>query len=153
MLMPSAELPPKQSSISNSHDYAKQKRAMLVWLCIYSGILGPIMVFMPEQETMLDTLVSLPLLVLGIAWCHFDARQRNFRLGRAWTLFLVFLSIIAFPAYISRTRGIRGIKTILKAIILLIFMLGCMIAAGFATLLVLDLIWPSYAGELLQMDG
>ena len=130
-----------------------RKRKIVFWLVAYSLIVGPPLVFVPDGSNVLSTLLTLPLLVLGVSWCHTDARQRGFRLGRAWTLFLVFLSIIAFPIYFFRTRGIRGIKTLFLAVALCIVMMICMAATGLVTLLIVDAIWPGYARELLGISG
>ena len=110
-------------------DYAAKKRRVILMLLAYSAILGVISCFLPEEDTPLYFIVILPLLILGISWCFIDADEHEHRIGRLMKHALVLLFIVSFPVYVFQTRGVRGVKTIVLALLLV----GVMGACGFAT--------------------
>ncbi len=121
---------------------SETKFRIIIALIVYSAILGSILAFLPEEETPLDTIVIIPLLVLAVAWCLFDAKQRDHRVGCLMKLLLIFVFAIGFPLYLYSTRGIESFKTLGLSIGLVAIMFACMIAAGLLTLFVCDTFFP-----------
>ncbi|MCE2751078.1 MAG: hypothetical protein LW720_04225 [Pirellula sp.] len=117
-------------------DSVSTKRGILLKLLIYSGLLGIISVLLPNSNRVIDFLLGLPALVLGITWCHVDANQREYSLGKLMRLGLIFAFVLAFPFYLLRTRGLKGIKTLAQAILFVTAMFACMLATSFGTLFV-----------------
>ena len=147
--------PPNKPVLSNREPPtdADRKRTIVFLLLACSLLLGPVIVFLPEKESMLDFLVSIPLLVLAVTWCHIDARAHDYRIGCLFRFLLILLFVIAFPVYIFRTRGLNGAKTLFWAFILVLLMFMCMVLTGLATLFAVDFLYPGYADELLGMEG
>ena len=121
-------------------DYAAKKRRIVLMLLAYSAILGVISCFLPEEDTPLDFIVALPLLILGISWCFTDAGERDHRIGRLMKLVLVLLFIVGFPIYVFQTRGVRGFKIFVLTLLLVGGMIACVFATAFATLYLGDAI-------------
>lgn len=117
-------------------DYSYAKRRILIWLLIYSALLGVLSVFLPQEDTMLSFLVGCPLLILAVVWCHTDADERGHTIGRLMNFGLVFFFVLVFPIYIIRTRGMDGITTLFLTALFVAAMAACMFAAAFATLLI-----------------
>ncbi|MEZ6128815.1 MAG: hypothetical protein R3C59_09045 [Planctomycetaceae bacterium] len=118
--------------------YAPKKRRILVLLLAYSAILGFISCFLPEEDSPLDFIVSLPLLILAISWCFTDAAERDHRIGRFTKFLLIFLFIVGMPIYLFQTRGIGALKAFGLAMLVVGAMCACMFVAAFATLYVGD---------------
>ena len=117
-------------------DNVSRKRGILLKLLIYSGLLGIVSVFLQNHNSVLSYLLRLPALILGITWCHVDANQRGYSMGKLMRLGLIFIFVVVFPLYLFRTRGLKGIKTLVQAILFVTAMFACMLATGFATLYV-----------------
>ena len=115
-------------------DYAAKKRRIVLMLLAYSAMLGVISCFLPAEDTPLDFIVGLPFLILGISWCFIDAGEREHRIGRLMKFALVLLFIVGFPVYVFQTRGVRGLRTIVLALLLVGVMIACVFATGFVTL-------------------
>jgi hypothetical protein len=118
------------------------KFRIIIALILYSAILGPIFAFLPEEETPLDTLIIIPLLVLAVSWCLFDASERGHRVGCLMKLLLIFVFIVGFPVYLFSTRGVGSLKTLGLSIGLVLIMLAGMVATGLMTLLICDTFFP-----------
>ncbi len=121
-----------------SVDYAAKKRRVVMLLLAYSAILGIISCFLPEEDTPLDFIVGLPLLILGISWCFTDAAERDHRIGRLTKLLLILLFIVGLPIYLFQTRGIGAIKTLALAMVLVGAMCACLFVTAYASLSVGD---------------
>lgn len=117
-----------------SFDYPGKKRRIVILLLAYSAILGIISCFLPEENTPLDFIAGLPLLILGISWCFTDAAQRNHRIVRLTRLLLILLFIVGLPIYFFQTRGIGAFKTLGLTLLLVGAMITCMFVTGIATL-------------------
>lgn len=117
---------------------AVKKRRIVMLLLAYSSILGIISYFLPEENTPLDFVVGLPVLILGISWCFIDAAERDYRIGRLTLLLLILLFIVGLPIYLFQTRGIGAIKTLSIAMVLVVAMCACMFVTAYATLYVGD---------------
>ena len=92
--------------------YAAKKRRVVMLLLVYSAILGILFCFLPEEDTPIDFIVTLPLLILAISWCFTDAAERDHRIGPRMRLLLILLFIVGLPIYLFQTRGIGAIKTL-----------------------------------------
>lgn len=90
----SASAQPKDTAKEIS-DNVRRKRSILLKLLAYSGLMGIISVLFPNSNGVLDYLFGLPALILDITWCHLDANQREFSLGKLMRLGLIFMFVIA----------------------------------------------------------
>jgi hypothetical protein len=81
----------------------------------------------------INFLVGLPALVLAISWCHVDADEQEYAMGKLMRLSLIFIFGLAFPIYILRTRGFVGFKTLGLALLFVAAMFACVFATGFVT--------------------
>lgn len=115
-------------------DYAVKKRRIVLALLAYSAIVGVMACFLPEDTPPLDFIVGLPFVLLGNLWCYIDAGQREDRIGRLMKWALVLIFVVGFPVYVFQTRGIRGLQTIVLALLLVVAMVVCMYATACVTL-------------------
>ncbi len=111
------ESPTGGQPISNAEgkpvfNYSLAKRLILVFLLAYDAALVAMWNFMPKDDRLLDFLVSLPVLISVVIWCHVDAKEREHTIGVFMKLGLLFLFVLAFPLYILQTQGPRGFKTL-----------------------------------------
>jgi hypothetical protein len=67
---------------------------------------------------------GLIVALLVASWCHHDARERGDTLSRRLFLGIFLLALIFLPVYFFRTRGIRGLVSILLALAFYIAMIG-----------------------------
>jgi hypothetical protein len=98
------------------NDYGRRKRWLVGLLFLASAVLSIVGCFLGEDDSVVQTLLGLPILVLSIAWCFTDARQRGHRMGRLMKLLLVLCFALAFPIYLFQSRGWRGALTLLQAV-------------------------------------
>ncbi|MFN8857208.1 MAG: hypothetical protein ACK50P_16700 [Planctomycetaceae bacterium] len=105
------ELAPETAS-----PWGRRKRWLVAMLFVASALLGIAGCFIDEEDSVLELLLGLPLLVLSIAWCFADARERGHRLGRVMRLLLVLSFALALPIYLFQSRGWRGIITLLQVV-------------------------------------
>ena len=132
------------TDMESSVNYAARKRGIVMLLLAYSAVLGGIIWFLPEEDTALDFIVGLPLLILGIAWCFTDAAQRDHRIGRLMGLLLVLLFVVGLPIYLFQTRGFGAFKSLLLLAVLIGAMLACLFVTAVASL---------YAGQAVGLWG
>ena len=121
-----------------SVDYARKKRRVKMLLLGYSAIFGVINCSLPENDSVLDIIVGLPLLILMISWCFTDGAERDHRIGRTMRLLLILLFIVGFPIYLLQTRGFGGFKTLGLTLLFVAAMIACMWTAGLITLFIGD---------------
>ncbi len=114
----------------------REKRYFIKLLLAYAAVLGIVSAFIFEDDTSLDVPLSLPIIILGVAWCFADAAQREHYMGRLMSLFLVLFFLLALPIYLFRTRGLGAFKTLGLTALLVMAMLAIMIASGLATIFV-----------------
>jgi hypothetical protein len=105
-----------------SFSYAAKKRLIVILLLAYSAILGIVLCFLPEEDTPIDFVVGLPLLILGVSWCFTDAAERGHRIGRLMRLFLILVFIVGLPTYFLQTRGFGAFKTLALTFLLIVAM-------------------------------
>jgi len=115
----------REKQTQTTVDYAAKKRRIILMLLAYSAIYGVLCIFLPNEDSPLDFLAVLPMLILSVSWCFLDATEHDYRIGRLMVLTLVLLFIVGFPIYVFRTRGIRGFKTLLLTTCLAAVMVAC----------------------------
>jgi hypothetical protein len=108
--------PPGDQSAQAGTNYGRRKRWLVGLLFLASAGLSIVGCFLGDDDSVLQTLLGLPILVLSIAWCFADARQRGHRIGRLMKLLLVLCLALAFPIYLFQTRGRRGAITLLQTL-------------------------------------
>ena len=105
-------------------DFAKAKRRRLLWLLVLwtaSGVLDPLLAD-AEIAGLLPLVLGLATTVLIISWCQVDARERGFAI-RSWLFVtLFFLTFLGVPIYLLRTRGARGVFSIVLAFLFALLM-------------------------------
>jgi hypothetical protein len=121
-------------------EYTRRKRRVLLMLLGYSGLLGVISVFRPEENPLRDFVLGLPILLMAVKWCSLDARQHNFVLTKLIQVCLVLIFILAFPLYIFQSRGVGGVKTLVQTGLFAAAMVACQIATWYVTTLLQTLI-------------
>ncbi len=119
-------------------------RRRLIVLCSwgYSFILGGVIVFLPEEESVLDYLLALPFLVFGVWWCVADASVRGHRISTLMRVLLVLFFAIGFVAYLFQSRGIGAFRALGGAILVFAGIVVSMFAGLFGT---------GFGGELLGL--
>ena len=55
--------------------------------------------------------------MLIASWCHIDARERGYTIRKPLFLTIVFITIVGLPVYLMRTRGVRGVLSIVLALL------------------------------------
>ena len=135
-MVSSEEVAETNDTASKVADFARRKRRILVWLLVYAGLFGVVLVFLDESNRLIDFLSGLPVLVLGIAWCHVDAEQHDYRMGRIMRVSLILLFGLAFPIYLLRTRGLNGLVTLGLTVLFAAAMCVCLSATAFLTLFI-----------------
>lgn len=115
-------------------EYGVRKRRLILMLLAYSAILGILSCFLPKEDSPMDFVAGLPLLILGVMWCFTDAAERDYRMGSLMKLVLVLMFIVGLPIYLFRTRGIGGFKALAFSLLLVGAMFTCMFITGYATL-------------------
>lgn len=122
-------------------DYSLRKRRILFMLLGYSALLGVFLVigfifniFNPEdQPNPMNIVIQIPSIALTFWWCLVDADQHDHTMGKIMRIGLILATIVAFPIYIFRTRGIAGFRTLLLAVLFLVAMSVCVnVTAGLA---------------------
>ncbi len=120
--------------IKPSVEHDRTKRRILMFLFAYAAALGAIVCFLPEDGDVLEFIVGLPLLILGIWWCHTDAAQHAFEIGRFTRLLLFLVFFLGLLLYFFQTRGIRGVFPLAYSILLVGALWLCMFVTQIATL-------------------
>lgn len=128
---------------------SNRKRRISIALLAYAAFLGIICIFLPEDDQVLDLLVTLPMLILAVAWCHADANQRDHVMGGFMRISLVLLFAIAFPVYVFQTRGLSGFKTLMLTFLFGVAMFACLMA----TALLGDFIMCSTFGTVVEFGN
>ena len=99
------------------------KKRVLIGLLVLAACEGIVMMFLPEVgqlRSVAQLVPALPFLFLILLWCHYDAADHNFSLGRIMTSSLILFMAIAFPIYLFRSRGFfSGLKTLALACLFL----------------------------------
>lgn len=102
----------KQNGEPGSAANAVTKQRILTYLVTYAFLLVVLSRLLPAGDRVVDYVVGLPVLILAVVWCHFDAKGRGLVLRPLMKFCLIFLFVIAFPIYVFQTQGVRGFKTL-----------------------------------------
>jgi hypothetical protein len=112
------------SEVPRAVNFAKAKRWRLIWLLVFSIAIG-----VAEQVFVKDELDKVfrvggarPTAVLIASWCHIDARERGYAIRKLLFLAIVFVTVVGLPIYLIRTRGFRGVLSIVFALLFAIIM-------------------------------
>ena len=112
------------SEVLQAEDFAKAKRWRLIWLLAFSIAIGIAEQVFAEDE--LDKVFrvggAIPTVMLIASWCHIDARERGYTIRKPLFLTIVFITIVGLPVYLIRTRGVRGVLSIVLALLFTVIM-------------------------------
>ena len=112
------------SEVPRAVNFAKAKRWRLIWLLVFSIAIGVAEQVFAEDE--LDKLFrvggAIPTVMLIASWCHIDARERGYAITKLLFLAIVFVTVVGLPVYLIRTRGVRGVLSIVIALLFAIIM-------------------------------
>jgi hypothetical protein len=114
------ELQNHQSATDYSDGAAvkKAKRQCLLGLLGLASIIGVLdQVFVDDRSSdrLLTTGSAVIAVVLIAAWCHYDSWQRSYTIGTPLRILILLLAAIGVPVYLLRTRGWRGLISIVLA--------------------------------------
>ena len=104
--------------------FAKAMRRRLLSLLVLSIADGVLEQLFADAEIadLLPFVAGLAITVLIISWCNVDARGRDFTI-KPWLFATMFLlTCVGVPIYLLRTRGARGILSILFALLFFVLM-------------------------------
>lgn len=101
-------------------NYSRQKRrSLLIILAIYF-VLGGVSVFFLENETvikLLQAVTGLLSLYFTWLWCNLDAKFRDYQISTWLKVTIILFLVLGFVIYALKTRGSRGIITVLGGIL------------------------------------
>lgn len=135
-----------EASISNSAADQLKREKRTTWTKILALNAG-----LPFAETFMARwwyeeriwlfIGMIPFLILVIHWCQLDAQEWNVTLTRFMRLSIIMLAFIAVPIWLLKTRGCRGLISMLW--------LFLFVAANFAVSYVSETVaydwwWPSW---------
>jgi hypothetical protein len=87
----------------------------LMLLAVAMGVLDQLV----EQER-LDKALTLAGSLVGIVliaiWCQYDSCERSYTIPKPMRLLVIFIAILGIPIYLLRTRGLRGVVSIVLAV-------------------------------------
>src|SRR5688500_15146525 len=89
---------------------AKHRALLMLGLVSLLVPMGEVLVLRrPAEPWSIYTIVYALLTTYAIYWWYaIDKRERNFRAGAIQNIGVVFLSIVAVPVYLFRSRGFKG---------------------------------------------
>jgi hypothetical protein len=93
----------------------KAKRLCLLGLLILAAVGGVLDEVVPSSRNFdrLSTVVSSVIGVLLVfMWCHYDSWQRSCAIGKPLRLLIIFVAFVGVPVYLLRTRGFRGLLSV-----------------------------------------
>jgi len=107
------------------------KRTVLLATVIYAALTGPLLVLVSEE---ILGLVRFALLIgdalFVLAWCYFDAEERNKPFHSGWRIAIVVFGVLALFIYLFTSRGAKqGYRASLLALLFCI----CLAIIMFAT--------------------
>jgi len=113
-------------------DFPRAKRRRLLSLLALSIAAGVLQQLLADAEIadLLPFVVGLATTVLIISWCNVDARERDFTIKPWLFVTMFFLTFIGVPIYLLRTRGVRGMFSILLALLFFVLMLVLEVVAA-----------------------
>ncbi|APZ91714.1 hypothetical protein [Fuerstiella marisgermanici] len=126
---------PSSNEPAGETDLHAQKRRILIWLLVWSAIMGVVAMFEDETQAdpVVDLLLGLPFVILGIYWCRTDAAERGHYIGVPMSACLVLMFVLGLPIYLFQTRGLKGILSLGWLLLYLIAMAASLIAGAVVT--------------------
>lgn len=98
--------------------YSKTKRSILIGLVVLAAFYGVAITLMEEGST-LEIVFDIVTCTVGAmmiyTWCLYDSLARNRRIGILFGVLIFGLAIIGVPIYLLKTRGLRGMVSIVLA--------------------------------------
>lgn len=132
MNKPTEDLPSADPAVESPApvDGRRRKRNILLCVLAYSFVVG--LIGSGQEDDSLDLLLGIPFLVMGILWCHADARQRGRSLGRPMKILLILAFIVGLPVYLFQTRGLGAFKSLALVAVVVAAVLGLEVAGVIA---------------------
>lgn len=88
---------------------SKRRKRRCLWLLCGAAFSSGLLTGVLEEGSLIATFyeyaVQLFSLVMVLAWCYLDAEEREFKITPRLSIALVFILILAFPYYLTRTRN------------------------------------------------
>jgi hypothetical protein len=109
--------------------FAKAKRKRLMWMLGVSVAAGVAAELFADVHREIQFLGAIGIIVAVGSWCNVDARERDYTIGKGQFAAIVLFPIVGLPVYFIRTRGIRGILSILLALLFYSGMIALQIIA------------------------
>ena len=103
-----------------TQNLAKAKRWRLTGLVISSiafGVAEQLFVESHADERAFAIGGMVVGLLLIVSWCRLDARERAYTISKPLLLTIILLAGVGLPVYLLRTRGVRGILSIVIALL------------------------------------
>lgn len=91
------------------------KRACLFSLAALAVTDGAFEPFLPDNaraERIFSLMISIPAFVSIFFWCLYDAKERGYHINLLFRVLIVFCTCVGVPAYLLKTRGLRGFYSI-----------------------------------------
>jgi len=128
--------PTGESSDPTAAGCARKKRRVILILYglgVVFGVLDTLFADLASYGPASEVLGALSI-ILGISlWCHYDASQRDYTIGRALRLAILLILLVGFPVYAFRTRGWSGFGLIGWGILFFVSFVALYGAAGLVT--------------------
>ena len=118
-MVPIPEIKPEtEQPVGDSVDGPATKKAKI--LCLLGMLALVVVVGVLEQITPdtrdVDQLLTIGTAVIEIilinVWCQYDSWERSYTIGKPLRLLIIFFAAIGVPVYLLRTRGWRGLVSI-----------------------------------------
>ncbi len=133
MSTPESDEPIEQFDEAESRDETTKaaKRRCLVGLLLLAVVMGVLqqLVVQKQADRVVTLVGGIVSIVLIFIWCQNDSYQRSYKIPKLLRLLIIFVAILGVPTYLLRTRGRRGILSIVK---LVAFFGICALLAGIA---------------------
>lgn len=121
-------------------NYEQRKRTILLLLLGWAVVAGACSILLGGGAPTTDFLLSVPTVILSVAWCYVDASEHEHRIRNLMRLALIFLFPIAFPIYLFQTRGVAGFKALGWALLFVLAMLLCSLVGAVGAAIILALV-------------
>jgi hypothetical protein len=118
MSTPESDEPIEQFDENDSYDETTKaaKRRCLVGLLLLAVVMGVLdqLVVQKQADRVVTLVGGLVSIVLIFIWCQNDSYQRSYKIPKLLRLLIIFVAILGVPIYLLRTRGRRGILSMVK---------------------------------------
>ena len=99
------------------------KLACLFSLAVLAVADGAFEPFVPDHaraERVFSLMISIPAFVSIFFWCLYDAKERGYHINLLFRILIVFCTCVGVPAYLLKTRGLRGFYSIGLAVLFMV---------------------------------